>query len=113
MKNLTKQDFEDFNFIPILLRYFALSPENRVTCPGIGKAKITFYQDDNGNFHRIVDLGWDEEDYEPADFYDEIKLETILSIISHLDTLPGTKFGFKTMREQVRALSCAYTICSN
>ena len=54
MKNLTKDYFEELDFLPKLLKYFALSPENRVTVPGcFDNVKITFYQDDNGRYHNI------------------------------------------------------------
>ena len=109
MKNITKQYFNRLDFIPKLLKYFALSPENRVTVPGcFGNVKITFYQDDDGKYHRIVDNG----DGEPTDltYREEIELHTLLAIISHLDTLPPTmkECAFTNMKDQVIAMSVAY-----
>lgn len=111
MKNLTKDYFELLNFIPSLLRYFALSPDNRVTCKAIvPTTKITYYQDDEGKFHKIIDLGWKDKDptYEPMDCYEPMEFKTIEAIIYQLESLPGTKYNFKNMKEQVRAMSTAY-----
>jgi len=116
MKNLTKDFFNMLDFIPTLLKYFALSPENRVTCPGLTEdVTITYYQDDDGHFHKIVALDWGKEDptYEPMDFTltSDIELGTLRIIINNLPHLPATRqdCGFKNMYEQVRALSTAYT----
>ena len=109
MKNLSKTYFERLDFIPKLLKYFALSPNNRVTVPGcFDNVSITFYQDDDGKYHRIVDNG----DSVPIDltYREEIELHTILAIISHLGTLPPTmkECAFNNMEDQVRAMSTAY-----
>lgn len=114
MKNLTKDYFEILNFIPKLLKYFALSSDNRVTCNAIvPTTKITYYQDEEGKYHKIVDLGWKDREpkYEPMDCYEPMELNTIEAIISQLDTLPSTmpKFKFKNMKEQVETMSTAYT----
>lgn len=111
MKNLTKDYFEVLDFIPKLLRYFALSPDNRVTCNAIvPTTKITYYRDDDGKYHRVVDLGWKDDDYEPMDFYEPMELSTVEAIISQLEVLPATmpNCGFKNMKDQVTAMSTAY-----
>lgn len=110
MKHLTKDYFKKLDFIPVLLKYFALSPDNRVTCPGIGKGVyLTYYQDDKGAFHRVTDLGDGGEPIEVT--MSEISVQTILAIISHLKYLPATMegYGFENMERQVSALSTAYT----
>jgi len=109
MKNLTKDVFEEYSFVPKLLRYFALSPENRVTAPGFGDdVFITYYQDDNGKYHKIVDIkGFGE----PTDSISDISLHDLLLLIRWLPELKATaptSFGFKNMKEQVTALSTAY-----
>ena len=109
MKNLTKTYFRQLDFIPTLLRYFALSPEYRVTVPGcFDNVKITFYQDDNGKYHRIVDNGFGE----PVDltYSDGIEVPTLLAIISHLDTLKPTDGHsyFGSMKEEILAKSVSY-----
>ena len=109
MKNLTKDYFKQLEFIPALLRYFALGSENKVTVPGcFDNVSLTFYQDDDGKYHRIVDNGFGE----PVDltYRDGIEVPTLLAIISHLDNLPPTKTGyeFKSMREQVLVVSVSY-----
>ena len=117
MENLTKDYFKMLDFIPVLLKYFALSPDNRVTCPGFGNnVFITYYQDDKGIFHKIVDLGYGKTDptYEPMDLAlaTDIDLGTIRVLIENLPYLPSTKkdCAFKNMKEQVQALSANY-IC--
>lgn len=111
MENLTKQYFTRLEFIPKLLKYFALSPDNRVTCIGIvPTTKITYYRDNDGIYHRIVDLGYKDEDYEPIDFKESMDISTIEAIISQLEELPATmtNYGFKNMKDQVNAMSTAY-----
>lgn len=108
MKNLTKEMFKEYEFIPVLLKYFALSPENKVTAPGFGEnVFITYYQDDNGIFHKCVDLG---DGGEVIDSPVQMELETLINIIRWLPELKATKegFSFKTMEDQVKAMSTAY-----
>ena len=111
MKNLTVDYFDNINFLPCLVRYFALSSNNKVTCNGyFPNVKITYYQDDNGAFHKVTDLG---DGGKPLDttLMDSIDLDTLLAIISQLDTLPqnmGEDYSFKSMKEQVLAMSTAY-----
>lgn len=112
MKNLTKDIFKEYESIPILLKYFALSPENKVTAPGFGEnVFITYYQDDNGIFHKCVDLG---DGGEVIDGPVEMELETLINIIRWLPELKPTKegFGFKNMKDQVIAMSAAYVCLS-
>ena len=111
MKNLTKDYFELLSFIPKLLRYFALSPDNRVTCNAIVPTiKIAYYQDDDGKYHRIVNLGCKDADYKPLDLYEPMEISTIEAIISQLEDLPATiqNCGFKNMKDQVISMSVAY-----
>lgn len=109
MKNLTKEVFEEFNFIPCLLKYFALSPENRVTAPSFGERSwITYYQDEDGQFHKIVDIkGFSEA----TDFKVDMDLKTLILLIRWLPELKPTApetYGFKNMKEQVHMMSTAY-----
>lgn len=111
MKNLTVDYFDSINFLPCLVRYFALSPNNKVTCNGyFPNVKITYYQDDNGAFHKVTDLGDNDEPLDTT-LMSGIDLDTLLAIISQLDTLPqniGEGYSFKSMKEQVLAMSTAY-----
>lgn len=109
MKNLTKEVFKEFNFIPCLLKYFALSPENRVTAPSFGERSwITYYQDEDGQFHKIVDIkGFSEA----TDFKVDMDLKTLILLIRWLPELKPTApetYGFKNMKEQVHIMSTAY-----
>lgn len=109
MKNLTTDYFDQIEFLPALLRYFALSPENKVTVQGLApNVKITYYQTDEGFFHRCTDLG---DGFEPIDSGYNMDLHELYAIISQLETLPATKgkeYGWKNMKEQVRCMSTAY-----
>ncbi len=108
MKNLTIDYFDQIEFLPALLKYFALSPENKVTVQGLGpNVKITYYQTDEGFFHRCTDLG---DGFEPIDSGYNMDLHELYAIISQLETLPATKeeYGFKNMKDQVRMMSTAY-----
>ena len=108
MKNLTTDYFDQIEFLPKLLKYFALSPENKVTVRGLGpNVKLTYYQNDEGFFHRCTDLG---DGFEPIDSGYSMDLRELYAIISQLETLPATKkeYGFKNMKEQVRMMSTAY-----
>lgn len=106
-KTIYKEELEQYEFIPYLLKYFLLSPDNKVTGNGIfPHSLITYYQDDNRVFHKIVDMG---DGREPMDYsLNSIDLDTLLAIISQLETLPSTKFNFKNMKEQVQRLGMAY-----
>ncbi len=108
MKNLTTDYFDQIEFVSVLLKYFALSPENKVTVQGLGSnVKITYYQTDEGFFHRCTDLG---DGFEPIDSGYDMDLHELYAIISQLETLPATKkeYGFKNMKDQVRIMSTAY-----
>lgn len=114
MKNLTVDYFDKIEFLPYLVKYFALSPDNKVTCKGYFEhVKITYYQDDDGFFHKVVDLGDTVDGYKPYDFtlQNGMDLDTLLTIISQLESLPqtlGEGFVFKNMKEQVFAKATAY-----
>lgn len=111
MKNLTIEYFDNIDFLPRLLRYFALSPNNRVTCVGyFSQIKLTYYQDDNGVFHKVTDLGDDKSPIDTA-LLRGMDIETLLAIVSQLEALPSTmgeEYAFKNMKDQVLAMSTAY-----
>ena len=110
MKNLNIEQFDNIDFLPRLLKYFALSPNNKVIGKGyFSNVMITYFQDDNGAFHKITDLGDGGEPLETI--LNSIDLDTLFAIISQLETLPSTmgeEYAFKNMKEQIWAMSTAY-----
>lgn len=112
LRTICKKEFERIEFIPYLLKYFALKPSNKVTLPGMfPNVEITYYQDVDKCFHKVVDTHDGEE---PIDFtLNDLPLSTILAIIGLLEDAPSTmdkSYGFKNMKEQVRIMSTAYTM---
>ena len=96
-------------FLPKLLTYFALSPKNNVE---ISNKNFTFvyYQDDNGDFHRIVKSLNDKEQDAIDINIQTIDLDTLYFIISYLPQLPCNQYKFTNMEEQVRFMSMWFMV---